>query len=56
MLRDSPCKDCKDRHKLCWNDCEAFLDWKKRSEEAREALYQENAKRAPTYQWKGKKK
>ena len=27
---DAPCKNCRDRHKLCWDDCEDFKKFKEK--------------------------
>lgn len=29
----APCKDCKERHELCWDTCEGYLSWKQRRKE-----------------------
>ena len=34
-----PCKDCEERHKLCWNDCEKYISWKASRDEARKEIY-----------------
>ena len=37
-----PCKDCEDRHKLCWSECDKYKTWKAEHDEARKEIY--NAK------------
>lgn len=32
----APCKDCKDRELGCHSKCEAYIEWAKEHEEARE--------------------
>ena len=32
----NPCKDCENRHTLCWNDCEEYKVWKRGKDEAKE--------------------
>ena len=34
-----PCKNCEDRHKLCWSDCEKFKEWKSSHDEAKDDIY-----------------
>lgn len=28
-----PCKDCADRHEVCWGKCEKYKAWKQRLDE-----------------------
>lgn len=30
----APCKDCVDRHEVCWGECEKYKQWKMRLDEA----------------------
>ena len=29
MIRDCPCKDCKNRHESCHSHCPLYLGWRK---------------------------
>ena len=37
----SPCYGCEDRTPGCWDRCERYQDWRKRSDEKREKIQQE---------------
>lgn len=39
-MKTGPCKDCPDRHHLCWNECEAYREWRKTVKAASNAEYQ----------------
>lgn len=41
---DAPCKDCKDRHDICWKDCDKYLRYKKEREEIKEKISEEKKK------------
>lgn len=41
---DAPCKDCKDRHDICWKDCDKYLRYKKEREEIKEKISEEKRK------------
>lgn len=28
MIMDAPCKGCKERHEVCWQSCEKYLEYK----------------------------
>ena len=30
----APCKDCVDRHEVCWGECEKYKQWKMMLDEA----------------------
>lgn len=34
-----PCKDCEDRHKLCWSECDKYKTWKAEHDEAKADIY-----------------
>lgn len=34
----APCKDCEKRHKLCWNTCEPYKEFKRKKEAQNEAM------------------
>lgn len=38
---DAPCKDCKERHDICWKECERYLDYKKEMGEIKEKIREE---------------
>ena len=34
----APCKDCKDRHDICWQECERYKSYKSDMEEIKERI------------------
>lgn len=40
----SPCKDCADRHKACWDKCEKYKAWKSRLDEVNKKRKEYNQK------------
>lgn len=53
MYRDAPCKknsiDCPNRHRLCWNDCAEYQEWKRKSDLSREERYADVERRVPIW-------
>ena len=47
----NPCKDCENRHTLCWNECEEHQAWKKKKEEEKEKAEHHRQKMVTI--WKG---
>lgn len=37
----APCKDCKERHDICWQDCERYFKYKKEMGEIKEKIREE---------------
>lgn len=39
-----PCKDCKERHTACWDNCDKYKAWKNRLEKVNEERKKYNAR------------
>lgn len=39
----APCKDCKERHDICWKECDRYLRYKKEYEDAKRLMELERA-------------
>ena len=37
----APCKDCKDRHRLCHSDCEKYIEFRKAKTDLNNLKYKE---------------
>ena len=37
MGNESPCKDCPDRHRACWDQCAKYAHWKAEFDKAKAA-------------------
>lgn len=40
-----PCKNCEERHKLCWSECEKYKEWKTEHDEAKADIYKDKYNR-----------
>lgn len=41
IMTVSPCKNCKERHNLCWDECKIYLNFKEKKRKEKEALKSE---------------
>lgn len=39
-MKPGPCKDCPDRRRLCWDECEKYQSWRRYYQAAMNAEYQ----------------
>lgn len=38
---NAPCKDCKERHDICWQECEKYSKYKKEMREVKDMIREE---------------